>query len=114
MDESVEVISTAQDTLRLLLAAPEGQAALQALDPALRPYLEAFHPQSSRAPAAAATAGGSGWDAAAGSDVSGGSGGNGGGPSLESRQLWRCEQPYDAWVCQLACAMLGRVRRGET
>ncbi|PSC71129.1 serine threonine-kinase ATM isoform X1 [Micractinium conductrix] len=112
VDESVEVISTAQDTLRLLLAAPEGQAALQALDPALRPYLEAFHPQSSRAPAAAATAGGSGWDAAAGSDVSGGSGGNGGGPSLESRQLWRCEQPYDAWVCQLACAMLGRASGG--
>lgn len=106
VDESVEVIRTAQKTLRLLLATPEGREALQQCGPALRPYLEAFqhsvgrgdaftHPQAAAEAAAEAAA------AAAA-------------PQLGSRQLWRCDaRPYGAWVCDLAAAMLRKASVGR-
>lgn len=110
VDESVEVIRTAQYTLRLLLSTPEGQEALQQLDPALRPYLEAFrhgpgepgaHKVAAGAAAQAAQAGAAEADSAGGRRL-----------QLDSRHLWRCDgRPYDDWVCQLACAMLRKVRQ---
>ena len=106
VDESVEVIRSAQYTLRLLLATPEGLEALQRLDPGLRPYLEAFQHSGSPSVAhpSAAVPGAAGTDvgSAAAQDVR---------LQLESPQLWRCDaQPYDTWVCNLTCAMLRQVR----
>lgn len=104
VDESVEVIRTAQYTLRLLLATPEGQEALGALDSGLRPYLEVFQHT------------GTGQAGASGAQPSAASPGAlpGAPPELGSRQLWRCDaRPYDQWVCDLACAMLRKVRRME-
>lgn len=95
VDESVGVIRTAQTTLRTLLATPQGQEALQHVDPALRPYLEAFaHEASSTGSQPAAPKA-----SAAGI-----------GEQLDSPRVWRCDtQPYGQWVCGLACAMLRKV-----
>ena len=106
VDESVEVIKSAQYTLRLLLATPEGLGALQQLDPGLRPYLEAFQhsgsPSVAHPCAAVPGAAGTGAGSAAAQD---------GRLQLDSPQLWCCDaQPYDTWVCNLTCAMLRQVR----
>lgn len=109
VDESVEVIRTAQYTLRLLLATAEGQEALQQLDPALRPYLEAFRHDSREAGAHRPVAAAAAQAASAGAAAEGASPG-GRRLQLDSRQLWRCDgRRYDDWVCQLACAMLHKV-----
>lgn len=98
VDESVEVIRAAQFTVRRLLATPEGQAALQQTGPALRPYLAAFQHEPSAGEGFARPSG----EASDGADD---------GPTpLGSRQLWRCDRPYAAWVCALADAVLSKVR----
>ena len=112
VDESVEVIRTAQYTLRLLLSTPEGQEALQQLDPALRPYLEAFRHGPGEPGTHKVAAGAAAQAAQAGAAEAGLAGGRR--LQLDSRQLWRCDgRPYDDWVCQLACAMLRKVRAAQ-
>ncbi len=118
VDESVEVIRTAQKTLRLLLGTPEGGEALRQCSPAQRPYLEAFLHTSSGSTATTAVAPGTSSMAAvafshpqpaaeAAAELA-----SQAGPQLGSPQLWRCdERPYGAWVCDLAAAMLRKVRR---
>lgn len=102
VDESVEVISTAQETLRLLLATREGQEALAHCDLSLRPYLEAFQGQGG-----ASANGGEGFAAPPAAFAAQ--------PAprtyLGDSQLWRCDlRPYAVWLCDLACAMLGQVK----
>lgn len=100
VDQSVGVIRAAQFTARRLLAAPEGQAALQRAGPALQPYLAAFQHDAAAGGGFARPVGDAGNSAA-------------GGPArLGCRQLWRCDRPYTAWVCALADAMLSKVGLG--
>jgi hypothetical protein len=91
VDEDTGVVRAAQATLRRLLATLEGQAALSELEPRTRQLVEIFAPVKDAAAPAPAPA-------------------RPGLADLERPELWRLGgRPYEAWVCELAHAMLQRV-----